>query len=54
MAICRIGVGEIAPELSPGTEGWERLVHDLTHMQPDIFVLNRAAIRFLASRSSPI
>ena len=40
MAICRVGVGEMAPELSPGTEGWERLIHDLAQIQPDLLVLN--------------
>ena len=40
MALCRVAVGEIAPELSPETEDWERLKHDLGQMQPDLFVLN--------------
>ena len=44
MAICRVGVGEMAPELSPGTEGWERLIHDLAQIQPDLLVLNELPV----------
>ena len=44
MVICRVGVGEMAPELSPGTEGWERLIHDLAQIQPDLLVLNELPV----------
>jgi len=40
MAICRVAVGEIAPELSPGSQAWTDLIRDLERLQPDLFVLN--------------
>lgn len=40
MAICRVAVGEIAPELSPGSQAWTDLIRDLERLRPDLFVLN--------------
>lgn len=40
MAVYRVAVGEIAPELLPGSEAWAGLIHDLERIQPDLFVLN--------------
>ena len=51
MTICRVAVGEVAPELSVGSQAWTDLIGELERLQPDLFVLNELPFgRWLAAR----
>ncbi len=40
MALHRIAVGELVPELLPGSDAWRTLVAELERTRPDLLVLN--------------
>ena len=53
MTIHRVAVGELDPELRPGTPSWKALIQELERARPDLFVLNELPFgAWLAARES--